>query len=222
MNFRPAGLVVLALLAAPAPSRAGDLYFMTVYGAQRPVINLPRYTHTWATFIRLSGEGCELRTYRAQAFTISWMPATLAIRPVALRPERGANLTLSQTLEWCEQSRMQPKQLGPYQITPDLWNLAFERFDQLERGEMQYRASDLVNAPISGRVCNCIYAVLDLEGRDPAFRPVTLGFGDLGSWFVVRRLSPYIVDRRVTYPWVSDMIGVRNFPQVGLLDLLDR
>jgi hypothetical protein len=222
MSLRSTCLIVLALLASPPALRAGDVYFMTVYGAQRPVINQPRYTHTWATFIRLSGEGCELRQYTAQAFTISWLPATLKVRPSAIHPEPGVNLTLQKTLEWCAANRMETKQLGPYQISQDLWNLAFRRFDQLESGGMQYRASDLFNAGRSGGVCNCIYSVLDLEGRDPAFRPVTLGFGDLGSWFVARRLTPYIVNRRVTYPWVSDMIGVRNFPQVGLLDLLDR
>jgi hypothetical protein len=205
-------LVALAFLAIPGEAVAGDLYFMTVYGAQRPVINRPRYTHTWATFIRLSGEGNDFRRYRAQSFTISWMPRSLEVRPWDLEPEPGINLNMRDTIAWCDKNRMDIAQLGPYQVDVDLWNLAFHRFDRLERGELMYRASDVINRP--GRqpeVSNCVYAVLDLDGRDPAFRPVTLGFGQIGSGFVARRLSPHIIEPRRNYPWVSEMIGVRNY-----------
>lgn len=211
----------LAALAVPGEATAADYYFMTIYGAQRPIINRPRYTHTWATFIRVSGEGSDLRRYRAQQFTISWLPRTLEVRPLDLVPEPGANLTLRRTLAYCDDNRMEIAQLGPYQVDVDLWNLAFRRFDRLERGELMYRASDIFNRP--GRqteVCNCIYAVLDLDGRDPAFRPVTLGFGFIGSAFVARRLSSHIIEPRRTYPWVSDMIGVRNYDASDLATLL--
>ncbi len=213
-------IIALAILALPADAPAADLYFMTVYGAQRPVINRPKYTHTWATFIRLSGEGDDPRRYRAQAFTISWLPRTLEVRPLDLRAEPGINLNLQDTIAWCDKNRMDIAQFGPYQIEPELWLRAFRRFDRLERGELQYRASDLINAPRFQEACNCIYAVLDNDNRDPAFRPVTLGFGDIGSAFVARRLAPSIIDRRSTYPWVSEMIGVRNYEAAGLAVLL--
>ena len=204
-------LIVVAALSAPSKSAAEDFYFMTVYGAQRPIINQARYTHTWATFIKLSGCGADLRTYRAESFTISWLPATLEVKPQRLRPEPGINLTLQQTLEQCDKNRMEVAQFGPYQIKPELYALAIRRFDQLERRELTNRASDLFNAKRTEETCNCIYAVLDIDGRDPTFRPVTLGFGDIGSAFVVRILSPYIVDRKQTYPCVTELIGASNY-----------
>jgi hypothetical protein len=210
-----------AALAIPGEAAAADYYFMTVYGAQRPIINRPRYAHTWATFIRLSGEGNDLRRYRAQSFTISWMPRTLDVHPLDLQPEPGINLNLRDTIDWCDKNRVEIAQLGPYQVDVDLWNLAFRRFDRLERGELMYRASDIFNRP--GRkpeVCNCIYAVLDLDGRNPAFRPVTLGFGNIGSAFVARQLSCHIIEPRRTYPCVSEMIGVRNYDASDLATLL--
>jgi hypothetical protein len=213
-------IIALAIFALPVEAPAADLYFMTVYGAQRPIINRPKYTHTWATFIRLSGEGTDPRTYQAQAFTISWLPRTLEVRPLDLRAEPGINLNLQDTIAWCDKNRMEIAQFGPYQITPDLWLRAFRRLDRLESGELQYRASDLINAPRFQEACNCIYAVLDNDNRDPAFRPVTLGFGDIGSAFVARRLAASIIDRRRIHPWVSEMIGVRNYETPGLAVLL--
>lgn len=208
--------VALVVLAIGPPARGADLYFMTVYGAQRPVVNQPRYSHTWATFVRLTGNGPDPRRYTAQTITISWLPETLEVRPLELRAEPGVNLTQQQTAAWCEKYRMEIAQFGPYQIEPRLWELAFRRFDRLERGELMYRASDLFSRPNKKHpeVCNCIYAVLDLDGRDPAFRPVTLGFGYIGSAFVTRRLSPYIIDPDRTHPWVAGMSGTDNYPDV--------
>lgn len=212
--FRSAAFISLVALMSPAAAKAEDLYFMTVYGAQRPIINLPQYTHTWATFVRLSGPGPDPRAYTAQAITISWMPATLVIRPLSLRPEKGVNLTLEKTVAWCEESRMEIAQFGPYQIKPELFNLAFRRYAVLESGEMTYLASDLFSAKWLGETTNCIYAVLDIDGRDPAFRPLTLGFGFIGSAFVARRLSQYIVDRNQTHSWVTEMIGAKYYRPV--------
>ena len=212
-------LLALALLTIPSQASATDFYFMTVYGAERPVINRPKYSHTWATFIHLKGEGNDLRRYRAHAFTISWVPRTLEVRPLDLRPEPGINLHLQDTLAYCDKNRAEISQFGPYQIQPELWTLAFKRLVHLESGEHQYRAADIIN-PRTEDVSNCIYAVLDLEHRDPAFRPVTLGFGVIGSAFVARRLSTYMIEPKRTYPWVSEMIGVENYRCPPLAKLL--
>jgi hypothetical protein len=214
-------LIALATLGVPNESGATDYYFMTVYGAQRPVINRPRYAHTWATFIKVSGQGHDLRTYRAYSFTISWMPRTLEVNPLDFRAEPGINLTLKDTIAYCDRIRSEISQFGPYQVQPELWNQAFRRFDRLERRELMYRASDILNRPNrEPEVTNCIYAVLDMDSRNPAFRPVTLGFGNIGSAFVARQLSCYIIEPRRTYPWVSDMIGVCNYEASDLAKML--
>jgi hypothetical protein len=61
-------------------------HYATLFGAQSVPFRI-RYTHTWGTVVRTAvtptGE------YPVQIDTVSWMPATLEIRPLALRPEPG-------------------------------------------------------------------------------------------------------------------------------------
>jgi hypothetical protein len=205
------GLFLLMLTPASAP--AEDLYFVTIYGAQRPIINQPRYTHTWVTLVHLCGAGCDPRTYRAESFTISWLSADLNVDPKKLKAQPGRNLTLQETLDWCAQNRMEVAQFGPYQCQPELYERMLLRWERLERGDMRYRASDLLNGR-GDEVCNCIYAVLDIDGRDRVFRPVTLGFGQRGSAFVARRLSQFMIDDGRKHLWVNEMIGRENYPEI--------
>ena len=217
-------LLTVVAIGSPASAQAEEYYFTTIYGAQRPILNQPRYTHTWAGFVKLSGEGCDLRTYQAEFFTISWLAESLEVNPRRFRAEPGINLTQTKTEEWCEQNRMEIAQFGPYQIKPELYTLALQRWQQLERREMQYHASDLLNSSRSGAICNCIYSVLDIDGRDPTFRFVTLGFGYKGSAFVDRRYSKWIIDRDKNFLWVNERVGIQNYPPVrmGLAALLAR
>jgi hypothetical protein len=141
-------IAVLALICCPAASGsfAEERYFVTVYSAQLPTINLPRYAHTWGTFVKLSRED-EHGEYSVEAFTISWLPATLDVRPARLRPEVGVNLTLRETIDYCASKNMEVRQLGPYPIDPELYRIERERYDSLQRGERLYVAGDLMNTP---------------------------------------------------------------------------
>jgi hypothetical protein len=208
-------VVALLLLLAPSAAVADDLYFITVYGAQRRPINQPRYTHTWVNLVHLNGCGPDVRSYRVEMFTISWLPADLEVKPAKLHTEPGRNLTHQETIAWCADNCMEIAQFGPYQICPTLYELMLIRYGKLASGTIQYRASDLLNLRKGiDEVCNCIYAVLDFEERDPAIRPITLGFGYKASAFVSRRLQPYYVNDGETYPWVSEMVGVSTYPVV--------
>src|SRR4051812_162617 len=63
-----------------------ERYYMVLFGAQSVPIR-GRLTHTWATYVRTQvtpkGET------PVAIDTISWMPKTLEIRPLALLPEPG-------------------------------------------------------------------------------------------------------------------------------------
>ena len=218
--IRVAVFVALAAFMIPHHAAGGDVYFMTVYGSQRPVINRPCLSHTWATFIRISGDDTDPQKNQVQSFTISWLPQTLVIRSHDLRSEPGVNLNLQDTIAWCEKNRVEIEQFGPYQITPELWASACARREQLERGDLEYRSADVINLPFFRRACNCIYAVLDHDCREPAVRSVTLGFGHLASAQVARKLSPHIVGKGQTHPWVSELIGVCNYGSSGLPKLI--
>src|SRR3954452_17178516 len=96
-------LCLLALAAAlvAGSARADEHFYVIVFGAQRNSYD-PASTHTFAIFVRAecnaTGAGV------LDTVTISWMPRTLKVRPRALLPEDGVNLTLEQTFDWirCE------------------------------------------------------------------------------------------------------------------------
>src|SRR3954452_18576197 len=94
--LRWAALILVAL--SPGAARGEDRYYAIIFGSQSSPKRL-RYTHTWATFVRVVGEGDDPRGYQAYPHTISWLPATLDVRTWSPVPERGVNLDLYSTLD---------------------------------------------------------------------------------------------------------------------------
>ncbi len=91
-------LAALALLAGPpSTTRAGEAYYVMVFGSESHPKQL-RYTHTWATFIKATGECSDPNAYALEYNTISWLPATLEVKVLRPWPEPGVNLNLYQTL----------------------------------------------------------------------------------------------------------------------------
>ena len=130
------GLVGLGLGPAGPTAAAGDAYFVAVFGAQRPVVKAPRYSHSFAVFAHLAPDG------RLEWFTISWLPCTGRVHPLRLRPEPGRNFTLQETLGLCQQNRMEVACWGPYQAHPDLWQRALWQKERLKGGQVLYKAYD--------------------------------------------------------------------------------
>ena len=79
------GLLLLAGPAsadAPAPSCPPARYYLLLFGGQGNILR-PRTAHTWATYVRAQPRPDG--TVGLDQFTISWLPATLYIRPWAIR-----------------------------------------------------------------------------------------------------------------------------------------
>ena len=79
-----AGVVALALALAvllPAPCRAGESCYVIVFAFEGE-LNLPRFAHTFATFVRTSwpGDGPCAGPVSLESYTISWLPRNLKIR----------------------------------------------------------------------------------------------------------------------------------------------
>jgi hypothetical protein len=131
--------LVVALCAVPAAAQTppGDHYYMTLFGAQSVPFRT-RNTHTFAEFTRTvptpAGEAV------VESHTVSWLPATLRVRPLALRPEPGVNLTLQQTFDWVGSFAGRVSVWGPYEIGPDRYFPAVARKAELESGAVAYRA----------------------------------------------------------------------------------
>jgi hypothetical protein len=197
-------LWAIGLLLAPAAARAGDAYFVTVFGAQRPLIKLPRRTHSFAAFFRV----CPGQ--RVEAFTISWLPASGEMRPLALAPEPGRNFTLNETLAFCAANRMEVAAWGPYQIDPCLWDAALRQKARLESGQVLYKALDF-GSP-DGTVSNCVHA-LEHAVRPPGqwvpeIVVAPANWGESGSYWVALLLRPWYVAPCQTHPWVLPLIGL--------------
>lgn len=138
LTFRLSALTLALLAGSSAAEPAdGERYYMTVFGAQSVPFRT-RHTHTFAEFTRTvptpTGEAV------AETHTVSWLPATLRVRPLAVRPEPGVNLTLAETFAWVGSFGGRVSAWGPYQIGPDRYYPAVERKAELESGGIAYRA----------------------------------------------------------------------------------
>lgn len=72
--------VVLATLLIDAKmARAVDAYYMIVFG-QQDGADRPDSSHTFATFVKTTGEGADKTKYTFASHTISWMPASLHVK----------------------------------------------------------------------------------------------------------------------------------------------
>lgn len=88
----PAASLNRAALDDAAP---GERFYSLVFASQS-VPRRPAASHTWTTVVR--AVECPGQTPALEVHTISWLPATLAIRPLRLGVEPGANLGLHETL----------------------------------------------------------------------------------------------------------------------------
>jgi hypothetical protein len=144
-------VALLALAFAPA-ARADD-YHLILFGSNA-LPERARLTHTWATFVRDPGPAGP-----PEVCTVSWLPATLAVRPLAARPEPGVNLGLRETL-WAVRAQGElVAAFGPYRIDPAAYRRAEAVRARLESGLVGYKAVDSLR-PWPG-VCNCAHAVCD-------------------------------------------------------------
>lgn len=207
---RTVRIALAVLLLAPAAGRADERYFIILFGSQSEP-RLARFTHSWAALVKATGAGADPNRYRLEYHTISWLPATLRIRSLAVRPERGVNLELHATLRWALQNQ-RVSQWGPYEIPRGLYERALAQVGVLESGQILYRALD-------GRregtcVSDCVHA---LTGIDPAFDrdyfPL-IRFGESASYFVVNQL---FARGRVLGPcndhsWLNHRLGLDRYP----------
>ncbi len=202
-------VAVLLLFLTAGAARAGEFYYVTLFGAQRTPNN-PDFSHTFATFVRASGDGPDSKAYLVEdCFTLSWLPATGIIRILALRPETGRNFTLEETLDVAIARGERVSMWGPYRIDERLYYDAVRRYSELEGGEVLYKAID--SGYPTDRVINCIHAVSTaLGGARP--RVLSPGYGDTASRIVLWKFRRDLIDRDATQEWVYVYLGLENYP----------
>lgn len=201
----------------PADAQLGPLaadgarHFLMVFGAESSP-KRARYTHTWATWVKSTPQPDGTRILEVN--TISWMPASLVIRPLALRGECGVNLTLQATLRDCFAKGECVAMWGPYEydpsVAPQIHEMVHRQIARLNSGCILYKCIDPDKGPRSRYLSDCIHAVTDLDPYQP--RPF---YNELQNWGMdaSRRLVQVLASRQrfnpeVTQEWIAAAIGV--------------
>jgi hypothetical protein len=201
--------------AAGMTAPPGERYYILVFGSQSTP-RRPKYTHSWATAVRVTGADGPGEP-AIEEHTISWMPATLDIRPLARVPETGVNLGLRLTVEEMLKHDERVSVWGPYEIGPGLFHRFLVQKQFLESGRVGYQCIDSWGeAARLGSGCDCIHAITDM---DPEFdrREYPLSrFGAAASRHLVRQLHerPIIIGPGRDHGWLLGALGLGEYPLV--------
>ena len=88
---------------------------MILYGAQG---NVPRRSHTFATFIKVGEAGGDSTEDSFESHTISWLPANGSVGMLRLSPQPGKNFSLTETLSWARAQGAPVSAWGPFEVRP--------------------------------------------------------------------------------------------------------
>jgi hypothetical protein len=198
-----------AAVAQFTPAAAGERYFITLFGGQGDLLR-PRTAHTWATFVRTAATPTGEQVVGED--TISWLPATLNVRPWALFSEVGVNLTLQQTFDFMGSHRRQRVVVwGPYEITADRYHQAMAQKALLESGAIRYHSLGLL-----GRLPNVMHCIDGVTRTDPLWEKKdnpSRWFGEAGTAQATRSAvrSGFILNPTVTHDWIVDAINPTGY-----------
>jgi hypothetical protein len=203
--------LTLTLLPAVAPAQTpapvvplncptAERYYVTLFGGQGDLLR-PRTAHTWATFHHtvLTPDGERV----VSEDTISWLPATLNVRPWALRAEPGVNLTLQQTFDFMGSHRRQRVTAwGPYEITAERHTQAMAQKARLESGAIRYHSLGLLGRRPD--VLHCIDGVTQTDPRWERSSNPSWWFGEVGTAQAARAAvrSGFLLNPTVTHDWL--------------------
>jgi hypothetical protein len=181
--------LLAALLVCVLACRAGVTaqpcdparYYLLVFAGEKDVL-CPRTAHVWAVYVR--AEPTPDGTVRLETVDISWLPETLYVHILALRPEPGRNLSLAETFAFMAGPRERLDLWGPFEIDARRYREAIEHKARLESGSVLYRA----NLVVSGhKVMHCLRAVAAVHPDFEARHQVAAGYGRWGT-------RPYVAD----------------------------
>jgi hypothetical protein len=198
--------------AAAVPAVPGERYFVVIFGSQSTP-KLPRYTHSWATVAKVSGCGGP-GTLTVEEQTISWMPASLDIRPWSCCVEPGTNLPLHCTIEELLRHDEHIAVWGPYEVGPGLAYRFGVQKAFMESGRVGYQCVDSLGEARTGAGCNCIHALTDMDPLFGRTQYPLAYFGESASLNVVRQLHtrPIILCPEAGHGWLLPLLGLDRYP----------
>ena len=191
-------------------AQAGEHYFLLIFGSQSSPKVLNR-THTWASFVKATGEGPDLATYALEVNTISWLPASLKVKVWSPRAEKGVNFSLEQTLDYVYGRRESVTLWGPFVIGRPIYERSLEVRQVAESGRAEYRA---ISNGYDMLISDCIHAVAAVDpvlGRNhyPLIR-----IGKPASRYIARQIMTRSLFDQYQYEnsWLIARLGLCRYP----------
>lgn len=200
-------LVTLGLCGSAG---AEEFYYVMIFGSQSHPKQL-RYTHTWATFVKATGEGPDANAYALEYATISWLPATLKVKVWNPRPEQGVNLGLYETLNalWADHENV--TMWGPFRIAAPVYQRALQVKALAESGRAKYRAiSNARNMLIS----DCIHAVAAVDPIMGRSHYPLIRVGKPASRYIARQIMTRSIFDQYSSDnsWLVGRFGIDRMP----------
>ena len=201
---------IVALATAPAPAEGAERFYALIFGSQSSPKRL-RDTHTWATFVRVVGDENDPAHVQVYPHTISWLPATLVVRPLSLVPEQGVNLDLYSTLDAVYRNGENVTLWGPFEMTAEVYQRSLEVKAILDSGEARYRAISTARDML---ISDCIHAVAAV---DPVFgrnHYPLIRIGKPASRYIARQaMTRSVFDQYQTHAsWLVPYLGLDRYP----------
>lgn len=173
-------------------------YLMAIYafgGDGTLLENAPRYSHTWAVFLKVSGRDSVHE--RARIDVISWLPRDGEF-DMKTPPEPAALLSHEETLALVETPPLIAERVGVVEITAQLYRAAIRHREILEQNGAYKMIDDMIGrrSLAAGRwgYVNCQHAVSDIATHlGSNFLISGSRRGSEGSRYILAYMAPYIV-----------------------------
>jgi hypothetical protein len=205
-------VLFVGLLSAIAGSRAraDERYFSIIFGSQSDP-KLLRYTHTWATYIKIVGEGTDPNGYQVYQHTISWLPTSLEVRVWNPIPEQGVNLDLYGTLDAVYKNGETVTAWGPFEHVAEVYERSLKVKEILDSGAARYRA---ISTPRNLLVSDCIHAVAAVDPIFGRSHYPLVRIGKPASRFIARQvMTRSLFDQYQTdASWLIPRLGLDRYP----------
>ena len=92
--------------------------------------------------MKATGQGRYAETYSLESHTISWLPASLKIRPLFLRPEPAVDLGLHETIAYVRDNGERVSMWGPYECRSSFFHRFVIQKEFLDSGRIGYQCND--------------------------------------------------------------------------------
>ena len=179
-----AAVLLMPALAAPAAAVASERNYVLVFGAQSSFTKI-KEKHTWATFVRVVGEGPDPAGYQLFAHTISLVPADMEVRVFAAKPEPSLNLDLAGSLAYARSKGADTTAWGPIPIRPYVYARSLEVWNLMQSGAVEYRAIDTLRDSL---ISDCIHAVTAVDPRFGRGHYPLIRTGKSASRYIARQV----------------------------------